>query len=172
MPLRSHESIWTIPARNYSHFGDIDDHKNVLLNPPQIWGFFRLKKTLSSDRFGLIEHLAWLSSPKLDFGYAPHVPMIHSNYVKQKSKSLWWHWRPRTGRLTPLRHGDFRPRNHFTFTLRVITGFRVTLRQKWRNSFTPPSVKPSKVKEGFPRKIQPTHRGTYCTRWYCIVCYN
>ena len=40
--------------------------KNVPLNPPQIYGDFRLKKTLSSYRFGPIEHLAWLSSPNLD----------------------------------------------------------------------------------------------------------
>ena len=36
------------------------------LNPPQTWGFLRLKKIFSSDRFGPIEHLAWLSSPNVD----------------------------------------------------------------------------------------------------------
>ena len=35
------------------------------LNPHRN-GDFRLKKTLSSDCFGPIEHLAWLSSPNLD----------------------------------------------------------------------------------------------------------
>ena len=58
----------------------------------------------------------------------------------------------------------------FTFTLRVITGFRVTLRQKKRNSFTPRSILRSKVKAGLRRKIRTTHRSTYRTRWYCLVC--
>ena len=38
--------------------------KNVPLNPPPTWDF-RLKKTLSSDRFGPIEHLALPPSPNL-----------------------------------------------------------------------------------------------------------
>ena len=37
---------------------------NVPLNPPQTRGF-QAKKTLSSDRFGPIEHLVWTPSPNL-----------------------------------------------------------------------------------------------------------
>ena len=40
--------------------------KNVLLNPPPTWGYFRLKKTLSSDCVGPIEHLTWPPSPNPD----------------------------------------------------------------------------------------------------------
>ena len=66
-------------------------------------------------------------------------------------------------RLLPLLFPN-RARNHFTFTLRVITGFRVTLRQKKRNCFTPRSILRSKVKDGLRRNIRTTHRGTYGTR--------
>ena len=68
---------------------------NVLRTPLRN-GDFRLKKTLSSYHFGHIEHLAWFSSPNLDVGYAPQVPLILMNHSNQKLQSLWWHWRPRT----------------------------------------------------------------------------
>ena len=38
---------------------------NVPLNPPPTWQFLA-KNTLSSDRLGPIEHLAWTPSPNLD----------------------------------------------------------------------------------------------------------
>ena len=63
--------------------------KNMQLNPPQTWGdFFRLIKTLSSDRFGPIEHLAWAPSPILDVWHVPWVPLIHTNHTSQKLQSL------------------------------------------------------------------------------------
>ena len=44
---------------------------NVPLNPPQKWGFLRLKKTLSSNGFGPIEHLSVPSFTNLDFEHVP-----------------------------------------------------------------------------------------------------
>ena len=64
-------------------------------------GDFRLKKTISSDHFGPIEHLAWLPSPNLDIWHFTQVPFIHRNHSNQKLQPLWWYWRPRTWRSSP-----------------------------------------------------------------------
>ena len=50
---------------------------------------FRLKTTLSSDRFGPNEHLERSSSPNLNFGYVPQVPGIYMNHSNQKAQPLW-----------------------------------------------------------------------------------
>ena len=51
-------------------------------------GDFRLKKTLSNDVFGPIEHLAGPPSPNLDIGHGPQVPSTHINHSSQKLQPL------------------------------------------------------------------------------------
>ena len=81
-------------------------------------GDFRLTTTLPSDRFGQNEQLAGPPAPNLDFRYVLQVSSIHPNHSNQKLQSFGQHWRPRTCRSTPLRHGDFRPkRTHPTTVL-------------------------------------------------------
>ena len=60
---------------------------NKPLNPLRRWDF-RLKMTLSNDRFGPIEHLAWTSPPKLDIGYVLQAPVIPTNGYNQKLQPL------------------------------------------------------------------------------------
>ena len=71
-------------------------------------GDFRLKKTLSSDRLGPIEHLTWppitksrcLACPLgLMDPYETFQPDITATWVALEAKNVPWN---------PLRHGDFR----------------------------------------------------------------
>ena len=78
-------------------------------------GDFRLKTTLSSDRFGPIEHLAGYPSPNLDFGHVPQVPLIHPNHPNQKVTVTLGALEARNVPLKPpLRHGDFRLKTTLT----------------------------------------------------------
>ena len=63
------------------------EDENMPLNPPQTWGF-QAKKTLSSDHFRPVEHLAWTPSPNLDICHVPLDPSFHTNHPNQKLRII------------------------------------------------------------------------------------
>ena len=97
MALITKSRLWTCPPGPIDPYGPFQpeitatlvslEAKNVTLNPPQEWGFQALK-TLSSDCFGPIEHLAGYRSPNLDFGHVHQDPLIHTKLSNKKVQPL------------------------------------------------------------------------------------
>ena len=80
------------------------------LNTPPTWGILGQKGPPPAT---VLDPLRTCHAPyhqRLDVSHVPWISWVHMNHTNQKLQPLGWHWRTRTCRGTPLRHGDFRPK--------------------------------------------------------------